>query len=154
MTYDIVIDPNNNTLYCKRNNKTYNIASGDIYGKHHSHPYYTPVGETKIVEKRKVGGKFSPAFLRMGFLTLPNVNIRKSAKPYLIHGPMYYLKPLDKNGKFKDGGRLSKGCIRFYENELMEFFNITKVGDKVLVKEYNDKKINDWVKKYSRNRLR
>jgi hypothetical protein len=33
----------------------------------------------------------------------------------------------------------------------MELFNNTKVGDKVLVKEYNDKKVNDWVKKRTRN---
>ena len=151
MTYDIIIDPNANTLYCKRTNNTYNIASGDIYGKHHSHPYYTPVGETTILEKRKVGNMFKPAFIRMGFLTLPNVALPKTSKPYLIHGPMDNGNTFTKDREFVDGGRLSKGCIRLKNNELMELFNNTRVGDKVLVKEYKDKKINNWVKKRTRN---
>jgi lipoprotein-anchoring transpeptidase ErfK/SrfK len=150
MTHDIIINPNTNTLYCKRNNKTYNIASGDIYGKHHSHPYYTPVGETTIVEMKKVRGEYRPAILRLGFRTLPNVNIRKKARPYLIHGP-YDTNAIDINGMFKDGGRLSKGCIRFNDRDLLDFYNNTRIGDSVLIIDYEDKKINDWVKRFSKN---
>jgi|SaaInlStandDraft_6_1057023.scaffolds.fasta_scaffold223625_1 lipoprotein-anchoring transpeptidase ErfK/SrfK len=152
MTHNLIIDPNNNTLYCKRNNKTYNIASGDIFGERQMHRYYTPVGETIIIEKRKTNNKlYRPAIIRMGFYTLPNVALPKNSKPYLIHGPMENVNEIVNNdGTFINQGRLTKGCIRVVHKDMMEIYHNSKVGDKVLIKNYDNAKLNNKIKKYTK----
>ena len=150
----LIIDPNINKAYLKINGKikSYDIATADINGDNHEHAYYTPVGLTKIIEKKKVTNIFFPAFIRLNFLKLPFVNLQDGKRPYFLHGPYgIEAKMLEKNGRFKNNGYLSKGCVRFKENDILELYENLNIGDIVKIIEYNDKDINNFIKKHSKN---
>ena len=150
----LVIDPNINKAFLKIENelKVFEIATADIYGNNHDHPFYTPVGITKIIEKKKITNIYYPAFIRLNFLKLPFVNLQDGRRPYLLHGPYgIEAKMLEKDGRFKNNGYLSKGCIRFKENDMIELYEKIEIGDIIEILDYNDNDINNFIKKHSKN---
>jgi len=132
--FSLIIDVNKNIMFCSKNYKFYYIASGD-----YKNNYYTPVGITKIYEKKLTNAKFGPKFLRFDFYRLSNNFHGKSNKPYMIHGPEN--AKINEEGRFDKGGYLSKGCIRLSHKDLDEIYSIINVGDDVLIIPYNDKQI-------------
>lgn len=132
--FSLIIDLKKNIMFCSKNNKFYYIASGDITGKIQDKKYYTPVGITQIKEKSLTNAKFGPKFLRFDFYRLSNNNHGKSNKPYMIHGPENSL--INEEGRFNNGGYLSKGCIRLSFKDLDEIYSIIDIGDNVFIIPY------------------
>ncbi len=153
----LIICVNTNTAKLKKRGryKTFPVATGDIYGDCHDHPYYTPTGYCRVKYKEIVKyGKFMPCFICLSFYKLPNVKGPKDCTPYWLHGPYDdYKDVFDLDGKFKNNGYLSKGCIRFRENDLWEVYKTLKEGDLVQILDYKDPVINGYVKKHSKSSI-
>lgn len=154
MSYKIIIDPNTNTLTDTINNKTYSIGSGDYLNFIHTKRYFTPCGECKIIEKKPNDGNcYYPIFIRLNFEKLPTVyNEGVSECPYAIHGlgkNDFRRKRFDgKKIKFK--GYVTRGCIALNDKDAYEIYNLLEVGDIIYIKNYENSKIGEYVKKYSK----
>jgi lipoprotein-anchoring transpeptidase ErfK/SrfK len=156
MKYSLIIDPNTNIILNTKNNKKYKMFSGDYKKSNRKKHYYTPSGVCQIIQKRKDNTlMYYPLFIRLSFYRLPCVyDEQVSEMPYAIHG--YGKQPhrkrvLEQAKKYS--GYISRGCIELNDNDLVDLYNTINVGDSVYVLPYNDIKIQEYMKKYSRYRI-
>ena len=155
MDYKIRINPNTNTIINKINNKTYKMYSGDYKKTNRIKQYYTPCGTCQVLEKKKDNSlMYFPFFIRLSFFKLPCVyNENVSNYPYGIHGygrGSHRKRVSIKGNKFN--GYITRGCITLNDADLKELYNTIKVGDYVYVEQYNNKKLQNYMKKFSRHK--
>lgn len=108
-SYSITINTTNRTLSLYKNGefiKYYPVGVGKP-----STP--TPTGEYKIINKAyKPGGPFGERWLGL------------NKKGYGIHGT---------NNPSSIGGYVSNGCIRMYNNDIIELYNLVPIGTNVKI---------------------
>ncbi len=147
--YKLIIDPNTNTAINPITDKKYDVISGDYLQYCHKNKFYTPCGECRVLSKKRSNAKHMyPLAIKLNFKRLPCVrNENVSSHPYLIHGfgkGLYLKKLLIRNKKFN--GYVTRGCIGVANGDIPEVYNMLAVGDRILIKSYN----NDNIKKYMR----
>ena len=135
-----------------RTKKTYKITSADYSLHCHKIKFYTPCGVCKVIEKVKTPWQYmAPAKIRLSFKQMPCVNDAKVSKyPYMIHGygtGDHRKKIIDRINKFN--GYITRGCIGLKDNDVLEVYKTLNIGDKIFIKSYIDKNLENYVKKYS-----
>lgn len=114
-TYNIIINIKKHTLTLYKNNiiyKTYPVAVGKA-----STP--TPIGNFKIIQKTSSpGGPFGARWMKLSVTT----------GNYGIHGT---------NDPSSIGKNISHGCIRLYNKDVIELYNLVSIGTPVKIIEDN-----------------
>lgn len=107
--YKITVNTKKFTLFLYKNNilyKTYPVGVGKIVTP-------TPSGTYKIINKAfNPGGPFGARWLGL------------NKKGYGIHGT---------NNPASIGGRVSSGCIRLYNKDIIELYNLVPIGTSVRI---------------------
>lgn len=135
--YSIVIDPNTNTmrLLDEQGNEVrgYHVGTGDITGKRYGEKYFTPtgIGEIIQIQKRPTGPRQEGPFkMRM------SLSFYKDRNPFLIHGQYEPDKVIKEKEKFINQGFISHGCVRMFNNDMLELSQFIQKGCKVEVLPY------------------